>query len=105
MTTKTQCDRILEILETEGQIDNFRAIGQRISLRLGARIHDLRARGYEIETKELPDKNTVYRLIPKQERRPSFDGFTRYAREQGYDGEIVHARRAELYQKYVQSLV
>jgi hypothetical protein len=60
---KTQTQRIAAILEREGKIDNFRAIHERISLRLGARIWDLRARGYEIATEELPDKNTVYRLI------------------------------------------
>ena len=34
--------------------------------RLGARIYDLRhTYGYEIETKQLPDSNTVYKLIRK----------------------------------------
>lgn len=70
MEQKSQTDRIAEILERDGQIDNFTAIHQRISLRLGARIWDLRARGYRITTDELPDKNTVYHLVagprPKQ---------------------------------------
>jgi hypothetical protein len=43
----------------------------RITLRLAARIKDLRDRGYEIPTKEREDKNTVYVLVdvpaPKQE--------------------------------------
>jgi Helix-turn-helix domain len=67
---KTQLDRIIEILERDGQIDNFYAIHNRISLRLGARIWDLRARGYRIETEEKSDKNTIYRLIdtPKPEQ-------------------------------------
>lgn len=60
-----QIDKIAEILEREGEIDNFRAIHARISLRLGARIWDLRQRGWDIETIELPDKNTIYRLKSK----------------------------------------
>jgi hypothetical protein len=56
---KTQLDRIVEILERDGQMDNFYAIHNRISLRLGARIWDLRARGYRIETEEKSDKNTI----------------------------------------------
>lgn len=59
----TQVNHILQILERDGQIDNFYAIQHRISLRLGARIWDLRNRGYDIVTEEQPDKNTVYRLI------------------------------------------
>jgi hypothetical protein len=34
----------------------------RISLRLGARIWDLRQQGWEFDTDERPDKNTVYRV-------------------------------------------
>ncbi len=64
-TDKSQLTRIIEILERDGQIDNFYAIGNRISLRLGARIWELRRAGWEIETDKRPDKNTVYRVIPK----------------------------------------
>jgi hypothetical protein len=35
----------------------------RISLRLGARIWDLRQQGWEFETIEQPNKNTVYRVV------------------------------------------
>jgi hypothetical protein len=56
---------IAEILERQGYIDNFHAIHNRISLRLGTRIWDLREEGYEIETIEQPGKNTVYWLIAK----------------------------------------
>jgi len=67
---RTQLDRIIEILERDGQIDNFYAIRNRISLRLGARIWDLRQRGWKFETDERPDKNTVYQVVagpgPKQ---------------------------------------
>ena len=47
MTTpkRTQLERIVEILECDGQIDNFYAIHNRISLRLGARTWDLRQKG------------------------------------------------------------
>jgi hypothetical protein len=64
MTEKrTQLDRIVEILERDGQIDNFFAIHNRISQRLGARIWDLRQQGWEFETIEQPNKNTVYRVV------------------------------------------
>jgi hypothetical protein len=63
----TQTQTIAKILSSEGQIDNFRCIGERISLRTGARIWELRNRGWKIETIELPNKNTVYKLIAKPE--------------------------------------
>ena len=66
----TQLQRIIDILEEEGSIDNFRAMNTRLTLRLAMHIHLLRSKGYLIETKELPDKNKVYTLIarpaPKQ---------------------------------------
>ena len=62
---KTQLARIIEILERDGQIDNFYAIHNRISLRLGARIWDLRNAGWVIETEECFDKNTIYRLVTR----------------------------------------
>jgi hypothetical protein len=67
---KTQLEQIVEILLRDGVIDNFHAIHNRISLRLGARVHELRAAGWVIETEQREDKNTVYRVIrqpmPKQ---------------------------------------
>jgi hypothetical protein len=60
---KSQLDRIIEILERDGQIDNFNAIHNRISLRLGARIWDLRQRGWVFRTEERADKNTVYHVV------------------------------------------
>jgi hypothetical protein len=60
---KSQCERIIEILERDGQIDNFHCIHQRISLRLGARIFDLRQAGWEFETDQREDKNTIYRVF------------------------------------------
>jgi len=61
----SQANTIARILEDEGQIDNFRCVHHRISLRLAARIADLRARGWTIETREQDDKNTIYVLIAK----------------------------------------
>lgn len=61
----SQVDHIASILEREGRIDNFRCVHERISLRLAARIADLRARGWTIDTREQPDKNTVYVLVSK----------------------------------------
>lgn len=66
---------------------------------------DLRHRGYVIETKELPDKNTEYILISKPDRSPTLSGFLRYMRNLGITAELVKSsQRAALYQKYVQSL-
>ncbi len=59
---KRQVDIIAGILEREGSIDNFRCIHERISLRLGARIADLKAAGYQFRTERLPNKNFVYHL-------------------------------------------
>jgi hypothetical protein len=44
---KTQKQRVLEMLLRDGSVDNFWAIRNYI-LRLGARIHDIRADGYKI---------------------------------------------------------
>jgi Helix-turn-helix domain len=59
----SQLDRIIEILERDGQIDNFYVIHNRISLRLGARIWDLRAAGWVFRTEQREDKNTIYHVI------------------------------------------
>ena len=65
MKKPTQTERIADILIKEGKIDNFTTIQNRLSLRLGARIWELRNRGWEIRTEEQEDKNTVYHLISK----------------------------------------
>jgi hypothetical protein len=65
---KTQVERIIEILEREGRIDNFRAIHERISLRLGARIFHLKDLGYKFRV-EKDGKNTIYYLVAKPAAR------------------------------------
>ena len=69
--TSKQTLAVARYLEQHGQIDNVTAIERGIPpvgriFRLGARIYDLRhTYGYEIETKQLPNSNTVYKLIRK----------------------------------------
>jgi hypothetical protein len=62
---KRQIDVIADILTERGHIDNFYAIETKLTYRLAARVADLRALGWEIETKEMPNKNTYYRLVKK----------------------------------------
>jgi hypothetical protein len=59
----SQCSRIEQILLREGKIDNFYCIHTRLTLRLAARISDLKEKGYQIRTEERDDKNTVYHLV------------------------------------------
>jgi Helix-turn-helix domain len=70
MTCLTQLQRIIDILEGEGQIDNFWAIDTRLTTRLAMHINLLRNRGYGIDTEELSNKNCIYKLIaaPKPEQ-------------------------------------
>ena len=56
----TQTQHIVEILKRDGQIDNFYAITNKITLRLAARIGELREQGWNILTEKRQDKNTVY---------------------------------------------
>lgn len=67
---KTQLERIVEVLEREGRIDNFYCIHTQLSLRLGARIYDLRQLGWEFDVEELPSKNTVYKMTKRPAPRP-----------------------------------
>jgi hypothetical protein len=55
--------RIVEILESQGQIDNFTAIHTRLSLRLGARIWNLKQLGWDFAVETDEHKNTFYRVI------------------------------------------
>jgi hypothetical protein len=58
MNSQLPC--IIAILEKEGRIDNFHCIHNRLTLRLGARIFDLKQKGWEFRTETNPDTNTVY---------------------------------------------
>lgn len=62
----TQLATIKRILANEGQIDNFYCFENKLTLRLGARIHDLKGEGYEFEV-EKDGKNTVYRVTKTPE--------------------------------------
>jgi hypothetical protein len=53
-----QLPRIIAILEKEGRIDNFYCIHNRLTLRLGAKIFDLRQAGWKFRTEMKEDKNT-----------------------------------------------
>lgn len=62
----TQLNVIRDRLLERREVDNFWAIDNRITTRLGAHIFTLRKElnnGWEIKTERLPDKNTVYRLV------------------------------------------
>lgn len=63
-----QTQVIGNILKKRGSVTNFYAIHNRISLRLGARIFDLRAKGWKIKTVKMRDRNTKYVLLAKPKR-------------------------------------
>lgn len=60
MKSKTQLEKIEDHLEEHGAISNFFAINSKLSLRLGARIFDLKEKGWDFHKEELRNKNTVY---------------------------------------------
>lgn len=66
----SQLDPIIAILKRDGEISNFYAIENKLTLRLAARVKDLRNKGWEIHTDKMPDKNCIYHLVaepaPKQ---------------------------------------
>ena len=85
--SQTQCDQIAAILRRDGKIDNFYCLEHRITLRLGARIFELRKRGWKIKSHETPERNCIYYLIeaPKEEQEePKLTGG-----EITTEGEIV----------------
>lgn len=55
---KSQCDKILEYMETYGSITQREAVRKLNCYRLSARIYDLRARGYEIVEERERNKRT-----------------------------------------------
>ena len=58
---KTQCEKIAEILKERGEIDNFYAIENKLTYRLGARIFDLKEDGWEFRTEK---RGTNYYYYP-----------------------------------------
>jgi len=71
MRQASQTQVVGTILEVQGKIENFETISDKLSLRLAARIHELRQRGWKIHTQRQRDRNCVYTLIklPKRERK------------------------------------
>ena len=69
----TQCDQILEMLQS-GPVTALDALQQAGCFRLAARIHDLRARGVEIESRDRRLDNgkviAEYRLAERQMALP-----------------------------------
>ena len=69
----TQCDQILEMLQS-GPVTALDALQHAGCFRLAARIHDLRARGIDIESRDvrLANGKTIaeYRLADGQMRLP-----------------------------------
>jgi len=46
---KTQKDRVAEKLRADGFVDNFWCLENKVSLRLGAIIHDLKGEGWQFD--------------------------------------------------------
>ena len=69
----TQLEIIKSILRTEGKIDNYRCIGGKISLRLGARIYDLKKQGFRFSEDHDPEdkRNFIYVLEHDPENIPT----------------------------------
>lgn len=69
----SQCEQIAEILRKEGRIDNFRAIQEKITLRLGARIFDLGKLGWKFRKYFAnPERtNYVYEVVHEPDERES----------------------------------
>ena len=63
----TQKDVIIEILLKQGFIDNYHCIDNRISIRLGAIIFELKKEGWDFRT-EMVGKNFHYYAIKKPEK-------------------------------------
>ena len=63
---KTQCDYLLEYLERYNSITPMEALNAFNCFRLGARVSDLRADGYDIQTEINPKgkRYAIYRYYP-----------------------------------------
>ncbi len=53
----TQCERVLKYMRDFGSIDPKQAIGDLGVYRLGARVYDLKKRGYKIRRRMVTAKN------------------------------------------------
>jgi hypothetical protein len=53
----SQCERILKYMETFGSITTMEAFNVLGVTRLSGRIHDLRQRGYDIESETIESEN------------------------------------------------
>ena len=62
MTSKA---RIIEILKTQGRVDNYYCIDNRITTRLGAYICQLKKEGWNF-SKKMEDKNCVYTVVKEK---------------------------------------
>jgi hypothetical protein len=63
----SQCSKIEAILLRDGIISNFYAINSKLSYRLGARIDDLKKKGWEFQTffGDGPDEKNYYYKVTK----------------------------------------
>lgn len=103
---------VLRFLQQHGKITRSFAIYEGIPgygriTRLGARIHELREKGYTVHTVR-DHGETIYTLerdiVPEpeaKETQPSFAGFDRYLRKQGINSyDLSPARRSAHYVDY-----
>ena len=63
MSKDTQCERLLEFLESGKSIDGIKAWDMLGIYRLSARIWDLREEGYEILDKTIKGKNRFHEPV------------------------------------------
>lgn len=73
---KTQCDYLLDYLEKYNSITPLEALNAFNCMRLGARVSDLRASGYDIKTEINPKgkRYAIYRYYPDEDERRENNG-------------------------------
>jgi hypothetical protein len=62
---KSQCDRIIEIVERDGQIDNFRCIHEPPACGSALAFKISEERGWRFRTERRSDKNYIYHVLGK----------------------------------------
>lgn len=65
---KTQKERVIDILNQQGYIDNYFCVNTKLTLRLGAIIHVLKKEGWKFSEESgfiEGTKNWVYRVLEK----------------------------------------